>query len=146
MKIFENPVFSAPPETLEESLIQVSKNNTPTASDEESAIDISKPEYSDDSAAAIEGEQETNWRRSTEEPINDACITDEEKVAAASNTSLKRIYNSHEAENPFLDSLFDCLDCNQTKDDHSFMFSLCLVHAMVHNTGIQFFHLLFPKN
>lgn len=146
MSIFEKPVFSAPPETLEESLIQVSKNNTPAASDEESAIDTSNPEPSEDSAAATIGEEErgrhqqegSNWRTSGE-PINDACITDEEKVAAASNTSLKRIYNSHEAEKPFLDSLFDCLDCNQTKDDHSFMFSLCLIHAMVHNSGIHIF-------
>lgn len=38
-------------------------------------------------------------------------------------------------ERPFLRALFDCLDPSNSKDDHMFIFALCLIYAIVHNKG-----------
>lgn len=144
LSLFANPEFTAPTETLEESLIQVSKSS-PNSSrcEEESGYPSS------DVSTMTEAEEETQMEHqaspvsgceSEELPSN--CepdtrpITDEEKAAAA-NPSLMSRWSQRLSDRPFLEALFQCLECNQTSDDHTFIFALCLIYAMVHNRGIN---------
>lgn len=161
MSIFEKPEFAAPPETLEESLIQValaSNNNSSASDDDGCSEDVKVKESVETEIDQIEVDQETvetdaciatasvsnempmEDDKETIEQINASCITDEEKAAAASGVSTKPRPGTgsntpSDDERPFLDALFNSLDCTHKLDDHSFIFSLCLIYAVVHNKG-----------
>lgn len=153
ISIFEKPEFSAPPETLEESLIQVSKSTPVSDGDtDDNGSPTHAPQVSSEPNLVTHDEEMTpaepeiietrvSPSDSISTNINEASITDEEKAAAAScnssNLMMKRMSVTliPDETRPFLEALFDCLDCNQTNDDHAFMFSLCLIHAVVHNQG-----------
>lgn len=192
MSLFDNPSFSPPPETLEESLIQVqnkSLSGSPNCSreenDEEETVlsrrtsvypgQQNNNEASSDvqlSVSEVENVpgflnstksnriiQASNANKtsqpvarnnqqqspSTQIPppspatnnnITEASITDEEKAAAV--TLVKRWSLTKSSDKPFLQVLFHCMDCSDTKDDHTFIFALCLIYAIVHNRGMSF--------
>ncbi|XP_064478520.1 protein CLEC16A-like isoform X2 [Ornithodoros turicata] len=66
-------------------------------------------------------------------------ITDEQKVEAAqrmNHVTLEQLQQDFLLTNrPFLNSIFNALDC--TEDDHTALFALCLLYAMGHNAGIN---------
>ena len=192
MSLFNNPSFSPPSETLEESLIQVqnkSLSGSPSCSREEyddedgtksqssnsnsrrpSMLSARQQETSSTEASQQEAmmeetvpgssinntkainrvnknanksssqsmEQQSPSSSSTQllpaTNISEASITDEEKAAAV--TLVKRLSMSKPSDKPFLQVLFQCLDCSDTKDDHTFIFALCLIYAIVHNRGM----------
>lgn len=155
MTIFEKPQFAAPPETLEESLYQVARasNSSSVDGDEEavnedrSSTEVVREEAINESSAGTseavmeeakesngdvaEASQDEKEVPETIVKINASNITDEEKAAAA----LKSSNNELDNERPFLDSLFSSLDCTHKLDDHTFIFAICLIYAMVHNQG-----------
>lgn len=141
LSLFNNPEFTAPTETLEESLFQVSRsspNSSRCENDEEQVYplsDVSNVTEEDcESSNPVTMESDgPEDRMSTDEP-DTRPITDEEKAAAA-NPNLVTRWSQRLTDRPFLDALFQCLQCNQTSDDHTFIFALCLIYAMVHNKG-----------
>lgn len=147
MSIFEKPQFSAPPETLEESLIQVARaSNSSSVDSEEDASNERRPsaeavnESQNAEETVMDETSDTNGdvaAPSQDEAIgqiNASNITDEEKAAAALS-KFQRASNALDNERPFLDSLFTSLDCTHKLDDHTFIFAVCLIYAMVHNQG-----------
>jgi len=169
MSLFAQPWFLPPPETLEESLIQVhakcgcdDNNSSPNRSRESEDI-RSNISSSQDGSFTSQGESSANnsftcLNTSQSSPartsvisnsvephdpsdINEASITDEEKV-----TNLVKRFSLREKspanslpsnERPFRSALFTCLDCSDSKDDHTFIFALCLIYAIVHNKGMK---------
>jgi protein CLEC16A len=144
LSLFNNPEFTAPSETLEESLFQVSRSspNPSRCENEEEQVypssDVSNMTEEDcESSNPVISESE-----GSDEPMNTVSepdtrpITDEEKAAAA-NPNLATRWSQRLTDRPFLHALFQCLQCNQTSDDHTFIFALCLIYAMVHNKGMH---------
>lgn len=174
--LFAKPQFSAPLETLEESLVQASKNGSIGSShncccDNESCASSSlyksqmnvdddemtnNNDQGNDQCEPVEEEMkeetipvQTNDEMSSSQDcnesfnataFNEASITDEEKAAAAAyvqnrKTSITSDLSAISEERLFLRALFDCLDPSHSKDDHMFIFALCLIYAIVHNKG-----------
>lgn len=143
MDIFDKPEFAAPPETLEESLIQATKIDDKIKQEynEENQIvsveDVSLCDPSNQASTShisVSEQMEENLSNSDLE-INEASITDEEKAAAASNINKKCLNMKQECEKPFLDSIYTSLNCVNKTDDHTAVFALCLLYAMVNNIG-----------
>lgn len=151
LSLFGNPEFTAPTETLEESLIQVSRNSPNSSrceNDEEAGYpssdvsNMTEEEEKEGSSDAVVMESSESDEPITSEP-DTRPITDEEKAAAA-NPNLVSKWSQRLTDRPFLDALFQCLQCNQNSDDHTFIFALCLIYAMVHNKGARLFIHLCP--
>ena len=148
--LFSNPEFAPPAETLEESLIQVSRCSPNSSRCEDGSegecpsSDVSRLTAADEEQAPQESEDDRESMQQSldappaagEEERDTRPITDEEKAASANNcANLATKWNQRLSERPFLEALFQCLQCNQNSDDHTFIFALCLVYAIVHNRG-----------
>ncbi|XP_015791120.1 protein CLEC16A homolog [Tetranychus urticae] len=159
MSIFEKPEFSAPPETLEESLVQAirlsydNSNNLhesdETDNTEPDAYTTKRSVNSDldmvvrDSIQKDEQENESTINSTSDFILNETSTTDEEK-----ETGLTRKISDSKIDRPFLLALLNSLDCRNLSDDHSAIFSLCLIYAMVHNAGVdktQLYDLIIPN-
>lgn len=159
--IFDKPQFEKPIETLEESLCN---NLTLTDYDETvnemyeekaSAMDKTKIDSDDVSDGAnklsdakdskLPGEskvamedlnhrqlQEMKLQTTDESPSSD--IFDVHPDSISSETIGKLICNHFYDERPFLKALFEALESAE-RDDHSSIFSLCLIYAIVFNAG-----------
>ncbi|RWS29542.1 protein CLEC16A-like protein [Leptotrombidium deliense] len=121
MSIFDTPEFAAPQETLEESLVQAAKLNHSEDSQSMSCMDS-------DVDCSKQSEMEDNAETSS--IMNESSITDEEKAKMSNPKSLLD-------NRPFLDALFEFLDCSNKADDHLAIFSLCLLYAILSNSGVK---------
>ena len=167
MSIFDKPAFAAPPETLEESLIQVAKATANVCCNEDDGSCIREEgdepclshNHSEDRSSTSDSQLNASAEPSATgdivdnvapgggadsssaqfaqataniDELNQTSMTDEEKAAIAAAECVR--YEHLNDERPFLDSLFHALDCSH-KDDHYFVFALCLIYAIVHNQG-----------
>jgi protein CLEC16A len=139
--IFELPEFVAPIETLEESLIQAVKaHNSDENESEINEHSMTSINDNNISQSLVENSDQIT------EPLNDSdlnsveismdttSLTDEEKAKVTLNRSL---FKANLTENkPFLESILSALDCDNQTDDRLPLFTLCLLYAVIHNSGI----------
>ncbi|XP_054164084.1 protein CLEC16A homolog [Oppia nitens] len=159
-KIFELPEFVAPNETLEESLIHAVKAQNSDENDsnsdennERSTSNVSHNNakhnrlFSNEQSVTIDANHQNNIAiENNDSPplspdrldisITDmTSLTDEEKA----NLSVNRLLNKQNlTENrPFLEAILSSMDCEKITDDRLSLFSLCLLYAIINNSGIS---------
>ena len=147
--IFEWPEFVPPNETLEESLIQAVKAQNSDENDSEnneySMNSIDGNQTSNQIRVERTGEQSTNPVPVTEDCdisptsvdmsiVDSSSLTDEEKANRCVSRSIaKQILTENK---PFLEAVLRGLDCDKQPDDRLPLFSLCLLYAIINNSGI----------
>ena len=149
--IFEWPEFAAPNETLEESLIQaVRAQNSGDENDSETNEQSMTSIYDNQrDAEPMDGLPSPTTRSPTSpqncdiSPTNvdmspaDTSLTDEEKANRCAGRSVDK---QNLIENkPFLEAVLSAMDCDKQPDDRLPLFSLCLLYAIINNSGNRLF-------
>lgn len=140
--IFELPEFVAPNETLEESLIQAVKaHNSDENESENNEFSMNSINENDLTQQITENNLELRQTsvntesNSVEIAMDTTSLTDEEKAKVTLNRSIAK---ANLTENkPFLEAILCALDCDYQTDDRLPLFSLSLLYAVIHNSGID---------
>ncbi|CAG2166733.1 unnamed protein product [Oppiella nova] len=160
--IFEWPEFVAPIETLEESLIHAVKAHNSDENDSENneysmnSVDergqerASSPTHVAVQVSASDEQQpvlQTNCSDSSspvdcemsptrhDMSVTDTSLTDEEKASLSMSRSIAKQQLTE--SKPFLEAILNSLDIESQTDDRLPLFSLCLLYAIMNNSGIS---------
>lgn len=134
MSIFDEPEFAPPVETLEESLIQATKSSRSSSEDDEARDKEKTSKKATSCDCKLENNSLPNDKRASLADVTVSSLTDEEKAAV---TLINRTppKSNFDGNRPFLKAIYDILSNDEQSDDHLILFSLCLLYAMLHNTG-----------
>ena len=147
--IFEWQEFVPPNETLEESLIQAvrAQNSDDSENNEYSMNSVDDNQSSQQNRVEPTGDQTSSSVAPQPEDcdvsptsvdmstVDSTSLTDEEKA----NRSVSRsVAKQNLSDNkPFLEAVLSALDCDKQTDDRLPLFSLCLLYAIINNSGFD---------